>query len=234
MRCPHCNKDIKNLEVGEFFECPHCEASLQLENQELILLKEGENRSFVREDLISSSDEQSLEVSNQNSMDEEFLNHPKSHSQAGEDSQIDSEHSSLLSETKTPLEKELKNNELLKQTHESVLKKEDPVYSEPIKNTENKNVHSLEDIVQFGNSLSQKNLFVYHLMISEVFSKEAYDRLQKILDSKTLKLDTSLLLSRFKNGKLSIQNLNAVKMVYLVRKLSSLPLKMHWTQESKL
>ena len=205
MKCPYCHKDIKDSEIGEFFECSHCNSSLQLENQELILLKEGEepaepmDPSSTVSDVSQESRLESAEDFNHKDHEEVFKEEPKE-----EPTQVTSpEHFSPQVESEN--------------------------------SSESEKVESLEDIVQFGNSnFSPKDHFVYNLTISGSLSGESYDRLQKILESQVLKLDASFLLSKFKNEKLSISNLNAVKIVYLIRKLSSLPVKIHWTQESRL
>ncbi len=249
MQCPYCSKDIKDCEVGEFFDCPSCNSALQLENQELMLLKEGQTSS---NELHTPLEEENLVESQENPPSEEFVDHfistshsPENHQDASplEDVQSESstskevyhsspdfENSNILLDEKNNLESVLPETE----SPEEIAKEEFVNNSKQDGKKESEDFQPLEDIVQFGNSPSQKNYFVYHLTICGVFSKDVQDRVQKILGSKVLKLEAPLLLSRLKDGMFSVRDLNAVKMVYLVRKLSSLPLKIHWTQESKL
>ena len=168
MQCPYCSQDIKDCDLGEFFDCPSCRSALQLEGQELILIKKADSSiSGVSQEALADPSEEVVE---------------------------------------NPLEE---------------------VVTDDIKS-------SVEDIVQFGNSPSQKNHFSYHLKIEGIFVQDIQKRVEQIVASKVLRLDTVEIFSKINDGKLSISNLNAAKMVYLVRKLSSLPVELHWVQESRL
>ena len=187
MKCPYCNKAIEDRDLGEFFDCPYCNSALQLEDQELILIKEAD--------------------SSISGMTQEF---------SGEEEVLSEEVEELA--TEQPLQEESQVEEL----------------EEVNKEVMSEGKSSLEDIVQFGNSPSQKNHFSYHLQIEGIFSSDLQKRVQKIVSSKALRLDTAKIFSKINDGKLSISNLNAAKTVYLVRKLSSLPVEIAWVQESRL
>lgn len=222
MECPHCQNQIEVPDLWEFFDCAACGASLQLENNELKLLKApNENTSTHYE-----QEPQQTKTPKEN----DFL------SKEVEEKPIESSVNSPPNnqEEETPEEfTEIPDN----QTSQH-LEKADQNNSEQTgftqdtaQSSSSEQNASLSNILDFGNTHNQKNHFTYYLHINEIPSKALFDKICHILKNPRVRLDCP---NQPSNNTLTINNLSAVQMVYLVKKLSPLSVKIHWTQKSTL
>ena len=219
MECPHCQNKIEVPDLWEFFDCTNCGASLQLENNELKILKgPGEHTSTdseqepqqkenspIIEDLLPEDIQENPIGSSVNS----FPNNQK-------ETAPNDFSETAYNNTTTPLENGTEQAELTQGSAQSSSSEQN---------------EDLSNILDFGNTSNQKNHFTYHLHISEVSSKALFDKIRYILKSPRVRLDCP---NQATNNTLVINNLNAVQMVYLVRKLSPLSVQIHWTQKSTL
>lgn len=231
MKCPHCQNKIEVPDLWEFFDCTKCGASLQLENNELKILKRPDDNTATNyesesqqnsEEYLSAPVEDSVpEGSNQKSLSE-----PTVDSTSSNPKEDTSENFSQVSneEVSSPAESHSPNNEQITAFNSTPIEN----ISNPLSSEESDN---LSNILDFENPSNQKNHFIYHLQISEISSKALFDKIRHILKSPRVKLDCP---NQAKNNTLVINNLNAVQMVYVVRKLSLLPVGIHWQQKSTL
>jgi len=192
MKCPHCQNQIEVPDLWEFFDCINCGASLQVENNELKILKDPDESTSTNHDL------QQKESS------------PKEGLIFGE-TQDNSINSSALEETSEAASEDIPQSEQTAQD-------ESPEQSE-----------NLSNILDFGGSSDHKNHFTYCLHIKGISSQALFEKIRYILKSPRVSLDCPAF-----NNTLVIDNLNAVQMFYLVRKLSPLSAQIHWTQKSTL
>ncbi len=222
MECPHCQNKIEVPDLWEFFDCTKCGASLQLENNELKILKgPDDNTATNYESESQQNSEEHLSVPVEDPVPEE--SNQKNLSEPTVDSTSSNSKETTL-ENFSPAESPSSNKEQVTTSH--------PTPTENISNPpSSEEPDNLSNILDFGNSPNQKNHFTYHLQISEISSKALFDKIRHILKSPRVKLDCP---NQTKNNTLVINNLNAVQMVYVVRKLSPLPVGIHWQQKSTL
>lgn len=219
MECPHCQNKIEVPDLWEFFDCTNCGASLQLENNELKILKEPDENT-------SSHPEQELQQQENLPVEDSISEKTPEHSvEPVADSLPNNQKESTpgnLSEApiSQSLEEEIQNNNEQAKPVQNAAQSPAP--------EENEN---LSNILDFGSSPNQKNHFNYHLHIEGISSKALFDKIRHVLKSPRVKLDCP---NQAANNTLIINNLNAVQMVYLVRKLSPLSVQIHWTQKSTL
>ena len=221
MKCPHCQNKIEVPDLWEFFDCTSCGASLQLENNELKILKEpneSTSTNYKQELQQKESVNSPTETLNSGEIQEDFVEPSADSSFSNNPEETVPENFSEIPNTDTP------------QSLESISENKNE-QTESTETPSSEKDENLSNILDFGSSPNQKNHFTYHLHISEISSKALFDKIRYILKSPRVRLDCP---NQATNNILVINNLNAVQMVYLVRKLSPLSVQIHWTQKSTL
>ncbi|MDE0151761.1 MAG: hypothetical protein OXK80_04610 [Bdellovibrionales bacterium] len=240
MECPHCQNQIEAPDLWEFFDCTACGASLQLENNELKLLKAPNENTSTHYEQKPQQPEASQEERHSheggNPVPEDFPEPPIStdtppfpaqgehHLQ--EENHAHGEHhpqDTLHSQGELTPSKDRSGNPVQESFSQPSFSAEE--------NPSSQESDNLSNILDFGNVHNQKNHFTYYLHINEISSKAVFDKIRHILKSPRVRLDCP---NQPSNNTLTINNLSAVQMVYLVRKLSPLSVKIHWTQKSTL
>ena len=254
MQCPHCQTQIEIPDLWEFFDCTNCKASLQLENNELKILKRPSEKTDPHQQPIPQDTPESQNISPIKPIPEKtntqnFLDNDDSHSStSSEDPASSPDNSELPQNPQQSIEDGSPIEPPLETTPEDFSKNSQNSPSSSVEDTsENNNeqvfteneTHSpsseqsenLSNILDFEHSPNQKNHFTYYLQISGIPSKALLDKIQSIFKSPRLKLDHP---DQSTNNSLAVNNLNAVQMVYILRKLSPLPVQIHWRQKSTL
>ena len=254
MECPHCKNQIEVPDLWEFFDCTNCEASLQLENNALkILKKPNENTSTSNRPAPPQDSEENPKPAPTKTVSENIQNLSENPPASKEDNIFPSEEESPPQSMEEPSPAAVAEPPLEAASAASTSAEEDlsetPPADPPLENfSENpsdaesiegetpppetlENNENLSNILDFEYSPHQKNHFTYHLQISSISSKALFEKICQILKNPRLKLNVP---RQTTNKTLVVNNLNAVQMVYLVRKLSSLPVQIHWRQKSTL
>ncbi len=222
MECPHCHNKIEVPDLWEFFDCTHCGSSLQLENNELKILKTSNEKTAANQHPPPQEAEENL--SSEISRFEEL-------SQSTQDAENQTRKSvsdaakkdfSEISHAEDPQSSE----NIPSNINEQAATDESETHSSPEEEDEN-----LSNILDFENSPHPGNHFTYCLKISEISSKTLIDKIHRIFKNPRLKINS---LPQIQNNTLAVNNLNAIQMVYILRKLSSLPVGICWRQKSTL
>lgn len=241
MQCPHCQTQMEIPDLWEFFDCTNCGSSLQLENNELKILKtpNGSSSTSFPQSAVQEKEKNQTEPLLENQEAQNFSDTDSQPPTTAEETPFSPENDETLqnndhsSPTESPSEtahEDFSETPHPQPLESSLENKDEQVESEnpspPTENDEN-----LSQILDFNNSPHQKNHFTYQLQISEILSQAVFDKIQGFLKSPRIKLD---LPKQTTNKTLVVNNLNAVQMVYIVRKLSPLPVQIHWQQKSTL
>jgi len=223
MECPHCQNKTEVPDLWEFFDCTNCGASLQLENNKLKTLRApNENTPAHSEQKLQSQATSPVE----GSISKEAQEHSTESSAHilptdRNEEATTNEFSEISNDTaSSPLEEEFQNNNEQAEPIQGTAQSPGPEENE-----------KLSGILGFENPPNQKNLFTYHLHVSEISSKALFNKIRHILKNPRVKLDCQ---NQTASNTLIINNLNAVQIVYLIRKLSPLSVQIHWTQNSTL
>ena len=217
MECPHCHNKIEVPDLWEFFDCTNCGVSLQLENNELKILKTPEDKTSTNQNPSPQEVEESFSDSAHQP--------PKEAPQSAENSThqpVSTAEEGDFSET--PHADSLPSSENIPQNsdEQSILEANE---ASPAKN------ENLSNILDFESPPHQGNHFTYSLNISGISSKALLDKIHHIFRNPRLKIDTS---PPMQNNTLTVNNLSAVQMVYILRKLSPLSVRIYWRQKSTL
>ena len=254
MECPHCQIQMEIPDLWEFFDCANCGASLQLENNELKILKSPSEKTSSHQQPIHQDTPESqntsptkpmpeqAHVQNLSDKDDSLSSAPSKDLSSSPDNSEFSQNPQQSIEDSSPTEpppetahedlSEIPQNspsqsvEDISENNNEQVFTENEAHSPSFEQSEN-----LSNILDFEHSPNQKNHFTYYLQISSISSKALLDKIQSIFKSPRLKLDQP---SQSKNNSLAVNNLNAVQMVYILRKLSPLPVQIHWRQKSTL
>lgn len=216
--CPACNKDIGVLTGFEWEECSHCQASLEVQDGQLVLLKEQEITNSS--DLAEPSEElqeASEEVSSNQFEVQEFTD-----------------------VSSYPAEASIRPVDLQKSSSEEI----DPVEESPFEegyssdkaesdddefNSEDE-VGSMEHLIESAD----EDLPRYKVRILGVDSSELKLQVKQALSHSRLDIPKEAITHRPDKGLIIISNLDSVKTVFLVRKISHIPVQVTWAQKSKL
>ena len=259
MNCPNCQNQVEIPELWEFFDCPHCLASLELAGGALKLLKpveaepSGGRRRSEKEtssnetikDLNAGPNEPAEEEAEPPDSPQDFHTPPeKPPPPAGLSSSEEKIDEAPLEEEAPPEESFLEDreeeepslNEQQSSAEESRgenIEEFSPETNEP---PPAKSPEDLSSIADFGNAPRQnQNLFFYELKISGIDSEELLLQVQQVLSSPRLKISKSTVTGREEGRRnLILTELNAVQAMYLVKQFMRLPVEVSWSQKSKL
>lgn len=132
----------------------------------------------------------------------------------------------------TPESQELFNNNSAEltdlPTSEDLLHPIDP--TEPVISAEDTS-SDFSEITDFGNADVGQAAFNYSIMISGIDSSVVYQQVKEALMDSKFGWDVMELMSKIKDGVLTIRSVNAVKASILVQRVKYLPVKVSWRQD---
>ena len=247
MNCPNCKNQVEIPELWEFFDCPHCLASLELAQGVLKLLKpvEEKHTSLTAKNLKppSASELQPEEPAPiqdfQHSLEREEHSPPPPQDLSAQidDQPALEEEEPAAAEPEHP-EEPAKEDCVTEQTLEEAKENtsqnaQELSFSAHTPPPPAKSPEDLSSIADFGNAPRQnQNLFSYELKISGIDSEELLLQVQRVLSFPRLKISKNTALSS--GGCLILKELHAVQAMYLVKQFIHLPVTVSWSQKSKL
>lgn len=207
--CPHCQNKVEVMKDWNFFECNHCGSSLQLnENQEIEILKQGDENYqkpvSSPENDVIVNDTNQQEVSSFESEDIPDQSNTNTSPHLVQNN----------TNTSSPLDQEANTNI------------PDPSHS-------TKPSNDLSSISEFANTETSQNLY-YDLQVTRIDSVDVKGKIKDILRDTKLKLDLTQVNKQVDQGYLSLKKLHSVKTTFLVRKLSSFPVEITWSQKPNI